>query len=280
MRFTSVRKTIKNLNKMIDCVIDGTFSEATFDESLLSSLEAKLKRYLSHSHMTSQKLEEEKNVIKSLISDISHQTKTPIANIMLYSSLLMEQDNISDDTRNMIEQVNLQSQKLDFLIEALITASRLETGIISVNPIKNSISELVDNILIQIESKSKAKNIDITTDIEEGYAIFDMKWTVEAIYNIVENAVKYTQNGGSVKIIAIPYELFYRIDIIDNGIGIEDKDLCKIFQRFYRSQNVQQIEGVGIGLYLTREIISSEGGYIKVASKINEDTTFSVFLPK
>ncbi len=280
MRFTSVRKTIKNLNKMIDCVIDGTFSEATFDESLLSSLEAKLKRYLSHSHMISQKLEEEKNVIKSLISDISHQTKTPIANIMLYSSLLMEQDNISDDTRNMIEQVNLQSQKLDFLIEALITASRLETGIISVNPIKNSISELVDNILIQIESKSKAKNIDITTDIEEGYAIFDMKWTVEAIYNIVENAVKYTQNGGSVKIIAIPYELFYRMDIIDNGIGIEDKDLCKIFQRFYRSQNVQQIEGVGIGLYLTREIISSEGGYIKVASKINEDTTFSVFLPK
>lgn len=280
MRFTSVRKTIKNLNKMIDSVIDGTFSEATFDESLLSSLEAKLKRYLSHSHMTSQKLEEEKNVIKSLISDISHQTKTPIANIMLYSSLLMEQDNISDDTRNMIEQVNLQSQKLDFLIEALITASRLETGIISVNPIKNSISELVDNILIQIESKSKAKNIDITTDIEEGYAIFDMKWTVEAIYNIVENAVKYTQNGGSVKIIAIPYELFYRIDIIDNGIGIEDKDLCKIFQRFYRSQNVQQIEGVGIGIYLTREIISSEGGYIKVASRINEKTTFSVFLPK
>ncbi len=280
MRFTSVRKTIKNLNKMIDSVIDGTFSEATFDESLLSSLEAKLKRYLSHSHMTSQKIEEEKNVIKSLISDISHQTKTPIANIMLYSSLLMEQDNISDDTRNMIEQVNLQSQKLDFLIEALITASRLETGIISVNPIKNSISELVDNILIQIESKSKAKNIDITTNIEKGYAIFDMKWTVEAIYNIVDNAVKYTQNGGSVKIIAIPYELFYRIDIIDNGIGIEDKDLCKIFQRFYRSQNVQQIEGVGIGLYLTREIISSEGGYIKVASKINEDTTFSVFLPK
>lgn len=280
MGFTSVRKTIKNLNKMIDSVIDGTFREATFDESLLSSLEAKLKRYLSHSQMTSQKLEEEKNVIKSLISDISHQTKTPIANIMLYSSLLMEQDSISDGARSMIEQVNLQSQKLDFLIESLIKASRLETGIISVNPIKNSISELVDNILIQIESKSKEKNIDITTSIEEGYAIFDMKWTVEAIYNIVDNAVKYTQNGGSVKIIAIPYELFYRIDIIDSGIGIEEQDLSKIFQRFYRSQNVQQTEGVGIGLYLTREIISSEGGYIKVASKINEDTTFSVFLPK
>jgi len=280
MGFTSVRKTIKNLNKMIDSVIDGTFREATFDESLLSSLEAKLKRYLSHSQMTSQKLEEEKNVIKSLISDISHQTKTPIANIMLYSSLLMEQDSISDGARSMIEQVNLQSQKLDFLIESLIKASRLETGIISVNPIKNSISELVDNILIQIESKSKEKNIDITTNIEEGYAIFDMKWTVEAIYNIVDNAVKYTQNGGSVKIIAIPYELFYRIDIIDSGICIEEQDLSKIFQRFYRSQNVQQIEGVGIGLYLTREIISSEGGYIKVASKINEDTTFSVFLPK
>lgn len=280
MGLISFRKTIKNLNKMIDSAIDGSFNESTFDESLLSSLEAKLKRYLSHNQITSQKLEKEKNVIKSLISDISHQTKTPIANIMLYSSLLMEQENLNEDTKSMIEQVNMQSQKLDFLIEALIKTSRLETGIISVRAIKNSVNELVDNVLVQIDPKSKEKNVAITTNIEDGYAVFDMKWTTEALYNIIENAVKYTSNRGNVIITATPYELFYRIDIKDNGIGIDEQELNKIFQRFYRSQSVQQIEGIGIGLYLTREIISSQDGYIKVSSKVNGGTTFSIFLPR
>lgn len=280
MGLISFRKTIKNLNKMIDSAIDGSFNESTFDESLLSSLEAKLKRYLSHNQITSQKLEKEKNVIKSLISDISHQTKTPIANIMLYSSLLMEQENLNEDTKSMIEQVNMQSQKLDFLIEALIKTSRLETGIISVSAIKNSVNELVDNVLVQIDAKSKEKNVAITTNIEDGYAVFDMKWTTEALYNIIDNAVKYTSTGGNVIITATPYELFYKIDIKDNGIGIDEQELNKIFQRFYRSQSVQQIEGIGIGLYLTREIISSQDGYIKVSSKVNGGTTFSIFLPR
>lgn len=280
MGYFGIRKTINNLSKMIDSVIDGSFSETTFDESMMSSLESKFKRYISHNQLTEQNLQEEKIIIKSLISDISHQTKTPIANIMLYSSLLLENQNLDKETKAMVEQVSKQSEKLDFLIESLVKMSRLETGVISISTSENCISELIDNILSQIDSKAKEKNIAITTNIDDGTALFDMKWTIEAIYNIVDNAVKYTQAGGKIEITSIPYEMFYRIDIKDNGIGIGEDEQAKIFGRFFRSQSVQQIEGVGIGLYLSREIISSQGGYIKVESKENEGSTFSVFLPK
>lgn len=107
-----------------------------------------------------------------------------------------------------------------------------------------------------------------------------MKWTVEAVYNIVDNAVKHTNENGSIIIEVKDYEMFCRIDIEDNGIGIAEEEQNKIFSRFYRSQQVQNIEEIGIGLFLTRKILSAQGGYMKVASKVGTGSTFSVFLPK
>ncbi|WP_404988597.1 sensor histidine kinase [Clostridium culturomicium] len=107
-----------------------------------------------------------------------------------------------------------------------------------------------------------------------------MKWTVEAVYNIVDNVVKHTNENGSIIIEVKDYEMFCRIDIEDNGIGIAEEEQNKIFSRFYRSQQVQNIEGIGIGLFLTRKILSAQGGYMKVASKVGTGSTFSVFLPK
>ena len=114
------------------------------------------------------------------------------------------------------------------------------------------------------------------TDIS---ATFDSKWTTEALANIVDNAVKYTEHG-TITISAVSYEMFARIDISDTGAGISESEQSKIFTRFYRSKNVREQEGVGIGLYLARQIISGESGYIKVASGPRKGSTFSVFLPK
>ena len=114
------------------------------------------------------------------------------------------------------------------------------------------------------------------TDIS---AAFDMKWTAEALANIVDNATKYTEHG-TITISAVSYEMFARIDISDTGTGIPESEQAKIFARFYRSNSVQKQEGVGIGLYLARQIISGEGGYIKVASVPGKGSTFSIFLPK
>ena len=114
------------------------------------------------------------------------------------------------------------------------------------------------------------------TDIS---ATFDMKWTAEVLANIVDNAIKYTEHC-TIRISAVSYEMFARIDISDTGSGIPETEQTKIFARFYRSKAVQEQEGVGIGLYLARQIITGEGGYIKVASVSGKGSTFSVFLPK
>ncbi|MEN6314212.1 MAG: HAMP domain-containing sensor histidine kinase [Clostridiaceae bacterium] len=274
------KKIICKLSKMLESAIDGSFTETLYNESTLSALETKLNRYLSQCLLSSKNLKHERDKIESLVSDISHQTKTPISNILLYSSLLSEQKNLTADAGNMVRQIYTQSEKLRFLIEALIKASRLETGSISLSPAKNSIPQLVETVLLQIEPKARAKEIIITKDIPEIAAQFDPRWTSEALYNILDNGVKYTRKGGRISINAVSYELFSRIDITDNGIGIAEEEHSKIFMRFYRSNTVQQEEGVGLGLFLTREIISKQGGYIKVSSKSGQGSTFSVFLPK
>lgn len=272
------RLTMERLNAMLDSAINGGFSESVFDESMLSAVEAKMAHFLSVCSASSQNLYEEKNKIKSLISDISHQTKTPIANILLYSQLLGEY-HLPEDGATCVKALSAQAEKLSFLIDALVKTSRLETGIITVSPQPEAVRNLIYRSAVQIKPKADAKNLSVITEDTDIAACFDLKWTAEAVTNILENAVKYTENGGSISIKAAAYELFCRIDIADNGIGIAQEEHNKIFRRFYRSVVVSHQEGVGIGLYLAREIVSAEGGYIKVASQPGCGSTFSVFLP-
>lgn len=274
----STRTLLGKLGQMLDTAINGSFQESVYDESALSALEAKLARYLSLQAVSSHKLLTEKDKIKELISDISHQTKTPIANILLYSQLLGEQD-LPEESAVCVKALAAQAEKLNFLISSLVKISRLETGIITVAPQKEPVSELLAQALEQIRPKAEAKGIDITVEAPAICACFDLKWTVEAVYNLIDNAVKYTGSGGHILIKAIPYELFCRLDIIDNGIGIAEAEQGKIFTRFYRSPAVNNQEGVGIGLFLAREIVAAEGGYLKVSSSLGSGSTFSVFLP-
>lgn len=276
----NTKKTMKRLYKMLDDAISGEFQEKTYDESVISALETKMKDYISHNIASADDLGQERDKIKALISDISHQTKTPIANILLYSSLLKEMGELSDDSKELLEQICSSSEKLNFLIGALIKTSRLETGIISVKAMENPVGNLLENVLSQVELKAQEKSIDINAQWAQEKAVFDMKWTTEAVYNILDNGVKYTGDGGHINIRVKDYEMFCRIDIQDSGIGIDEEEQSKIFSRFYRSQRVQDIEGIGIGLFLTREILSAQGGYMKVDSNVGEGSTFSVFLPK
>ncbi|MBU5675097.1 HAMP domain-containing histidine kinase [Alkaliphilus sp. MSJ-5] len=275
-----MKSTINKLNHMLEDAINGSFSESTYDESSLSALEAKLNRFLSISLSSENNLVAEKGRIKALISDISHQTKTPIANILLYSQLLIEQEKIPNECHDIINQITGQSEKLNFLIQALVKTSRLETGIISVVPKSDSVLDLLSSVCNEVKKKAEEKNITVQITCEDSFAVFDKKWTEEALYNILDNAVKYTPNGGNISVACISYEMFCRIDIVDSGIGIAEQDITSIFKRFYRSIEVNQYEGVGIGLFLAREIITAQGGYIKVSSTIGKGSTFSVFLPK
>ncbi|AET57407.1 signal transduction histidine kinase [Paenibacillus terrae HPL-003] len=271
-------KTMKTIEDMIDAAIDGNFSERVFDESVLSAVEAKLARFLSICTVSSKNLLTEKNKINELISDISHQTKTPIANILLYSQLLSEYE-LPEDGSICVKALSTQAEKLNFLIQALLKTSQLETGIITVSPRQEPVQKLLCTAREQIMPKADVKGISVVMENTTIYACFDLKWTVEAVYNIMDNAVKYTETGGNITIKAIAYDLFCRIDIADSGIGIAEEEQGKIFKRFYRSSTVNSQEGVGIGLFLTREILAAEGGYIKVFSRYGRGSIFSIFLP-
>lgn len=278
MNIFKTDKIIDRLDKMLDNAIDGKPTESSFDESKLSALETKLAKYLAISQTSRQKLEEEKAKINELVSDISHQTKTPIANILLYAELL-EESKLSDKDSKCAHELAQQAEKLSFLIASLVKTSRLENGIIVLSPKPQPLQPLLNDVMEQCKSKAAQKGIALTGCDTQAEAFFDYKWTAEALSNIVDNAIKYTAVGGKIAVSATSYQLFCRIDICDKGIGIPEDELGKIFTRFYRSPSVSDIEGVGIGLYLAREIVSDGGGYIKVSSKVGQGSTFSVFLP-
>lgn len=272
-------RTIKLLDAMLEAAIDGRFTEETYDESRLSALESRLAHYLTSSALSARKVQEQKDQISALISDISHQTKTPVANLQLYAQLLAEQP-LTPQGTECVQAISAQADKLQTLIEALVKTSRLENGILTVHPGPSELAPVVDRAAAQYAPRASEKGITLTVIPIEGNAVFDPKWTEEALCNLLDNGVKYTPPGGVVTVAVKNYELFSAIQVRDTGPGIPETEQAKIFGRFYRGAGNYREEGVGIGLYLTRKIAEKQGGYVKVESMLGKGSTFSLFLPR
>ena len=277
----SLRNTFNRLNQMLDDAINGQFEEGTYDETELSKLEVKWKRFLMASKLSNEKIEEERKNIKELVSDISHQTKTPLANIMLYSQLLQEQ-NLGEESEKLVTEIIQQSQKLEFLIQSLVKTSRLEAGTFQLTPTVQNVSTMVKEVIAQGKQKAANKEIEVLYEGDEKTvnALYDRKWTGEALYNILDNGIKYSPKGSYINIRIKEYEMFVCIQIQDEGTGLTEDEIPMVFQRFYRGENVRDEEGVGLGLYLARQIVEEQGGYIKVSSKNGEGSVFGIYLPK
>lgn len=273
-------RLLRRLDRMLESAVNGEFSESEYTEEMLSRLEARLYQYLSLNRQDRRETALERDAVKTLVSDISHQTKTPTANILLYTQLLQENPSLDENAVKIAGQIESQAEKLDFLIRSLIQTSRLENGIVAVVPRENRIRELMEGIACQAKAQAKGVEFGIAGEVPDVCACFDLKWTLEALSNLVDNGIKYTPPGGKVTVSVQEYEMFIRIDVEDNGIGITEEDTARIFARFYRSLDVQDEKGAGLGLYLAREILHREGGYIKVASEPGEGSVFSMFLPK
>ena len=272
-------RTIRRLDDMLTAAINGNFSEETFDESRLSALESRLGRYLAASTLSERNVREQKDQISALISDISHQTKTPVANLQLYAQLLSEQP-LTPQEKDCAAAISTQAEKLQTLIEALVKTSRLETGILTLHPQSGNISPVVERAAAQYAPRAAEKGIALTVGQRSGSAVFDPKWTEEALCNLLDNAVKYTPSGGTVTVEVKNYELFSAIRVTDTGPGISEAEQAKIFGRFYRASGAWQTEGVGIGLYLTRQIAEKQGGYVKVESMHGMGSTFLLYIPR
>ena len=273
------RRTLRRLNAMLDRAIAGGFSEERFDETELSALEGRLARFLRGSAAARRTVETEQAAVKTLIADISHQTRTPIANLLLYASLLSESE-LDPRQREQVNALSAQAEKLSFLIKALVKASRLEAGIVAPAPAVNPVGPLLENAVKQEGPAALAKQITLTADPFDGSAAFDPRWTGEALGNVVNNAVKYTPPGGRVSVSAQLLDSFCRIDVADTGPGVPESEQAAVFNRFYRGGATRAAEGLGLGLYLAREILAKQGGYIRLSSRPGEGCVFSLYLPR
>lgn len=280
-------KTLNRLTQMLDDAVAGTFREENYDETRLSRLESRWKQYLASTVLAEEKLRREKENVKGFVSDISHQTKTPMTNLKMYASLLEE--NLKAETHmesreeslEMLDEIIRQTEKMEFLIHSLSKVSRLETDIVEVRPRRQEISLLLTDSVSGVRQKAAKKQIEIRNIYTgSGSACYDLKWTKEALENILDNAVKYSPCGSEVLLSVTEYEMYAAVSVKDFGPGIREEDVPKIFGRFYRAEEVQQEEGVGIGLYLAREILKKENGYIKVKSVPGEGAEFILYLPR
>lgn len=254
------------------------FSEA--EDTLTARLQHQLLKLRNILTAQNQMLAQEKEQIKTLISDISHQIKTPIAAANTFAELLSDGELSAEERTEYITTLQMSLGKLTFLTNSLIKMSRLESDIISLKPEKNSLNEIVLQAVKTVYAKAKEKGILITFECDQAFeAVLDFNWTAEAISNVIDNAVKYTPQGGFVRLQITEYPSFLRLDISDSGVGIPEEEQAKIFGRFYRGKQSVGTDGVGIGLYLTREIINKQNGYMKVSSDEN-GSTFSMFLKK
>ena len=268
--------------EMLDNMLAGKMEQSrlTEEESLFYKINHRLVRLYEVMQESRNSIAKERADLQELISDISHQVKTPIANLKMVNATLLEQAMPLEKQREFLQASAGQLDKLDFLMQAMIKTSRLETGVISLEKKKQSIYETLAMALGGILLNTEKKDIGVSVSCPETLEVsHDRKWTSEALFNIFDNAVKYTPTGGSISVSVESWEMYLKIDITDTGKGIAGNHHGTIFKRFYREEEVHDIDGIGIGLYLAREIITMQGGYIKVVSEIGKGSTFSVFLP-
>lgn len=272
-----------SLCRTLDGMMDGN-ERPQIDyeaETLLARISHRLERLYNIMQENRRKVEEEKGELQSLVSDISHQTKTPIANLRMLNDTLLSRPVSEEKRREFLQATSSQLDKLDFLIQAMVKTSRLETGVITSEkkaaPIADTLVAAINGVLALLEHKQIILSVDCPENLMVAH---DGRWTSEALYNLLDNAVKYTSPGGSVRITVREWEMYVKIDVADTGRGIPESAQATIFQRFYREESVHDMEGIGIGLYLAREIITMQGGYIMVVSEVGKGSTFSVFLPQ
>lgn len=262
---------------LLDSAISGQVCQPEDTETELAVFHTQLLRFIDMKERELQRANLQKEKLEALLSDISHQTKTPISSILLCSQLLKEK---RENRALLLERLTAQSEKLKFLIEALVDMARLETGVIQCVPRMENLRNLLAEVIGDFYEKAQAKEMEVSLECPAKLtAACDRKWMREALGNLVDNSIKYTPAGGRIHIQVTAYELFVQIAVCDNGIGMEEEEIPKVFGRFYRGREVSGADGLGLGLYLARKMVTAQRGYIRVSTRKGEGSAFRVFLP-
>lgn len=267
--------------EMLDALMAGREPENYFlyEDSLSARVQGKLMQYCDMMKEEGLQNRRDKETIQELVSDISHQVKTPVANIKMFTGILKKHALSEEKREEFLSTLEGQINKLDFLMQSLIKMSRLETGTFVLHMKEAPLSETVARAMSGVWAAAERKHISLEVQChEELTALHDPKWTAEAVGNLLDNAVKYTPDGGTVQVTVEPWQFYTKLTVSDTGIGIDESHYHDVFQRFFREEEAADKEGVGLGLYLANGIINKQKGYISVKSQKGKGTAFSVYL--
>ena len=274
------KKLYRETDRMLESILEGDpILVSDLKEGEVSALSGKIRKIQEMQEMSVSQAEEEKEQVKSLISNMSHQLKTPLANIRMYEEILREENQDAETREKFLAKMQTQSEKLEWILNSLFKMVKLEQGVLSFEAENLGIKDTIRNAVSGVYEKAEKKGMEICTEsFEDRYLYHNRPWTAEAIENILENAVKYSPENSKIRITLEGFEMYTRIGIQDQGMGIPKKEQSRIFHRFYRGKNAENFEGSGIGLYLTRLILEMEKGYITVESAPGKGSTFFLYL--
>ena len=272
-------KIFETMLLKLDRVLGGSPPEISYNELAWSAIDERLERLAYISQDRKEKAASERDAIKSLVSDISHQVRTPLANIMLYSGLLYEKE-LDIETRLLASKIHKQAGKLDFFMKELVKSSYTSQQMVTLHPEMTEIEEIINISCQETELAALKKNIRIEKDMPGGLCYADKKWSIEALANILENAIKYSPENSLVKIQTATYDSFICVSVEDEGMGINEEEQGLVFERFYRSKDAGKETGFGIGLYIVREVLSKQGGYARIKPAPEKGTIVQMFLSR
>lgn len=255
----------------------------TLKTGIRSQLQEQMERVGHAVEVYKKQLEDEKENTKSMITDISHQLKTPVSALRLSLELLGDEQITEEEKREFLERGKQEVEKLNHLMGTLVNLSRLEADMIRLEPRKASLKETlirgVNGIYLKAEEKQIEMEMKEFSDME---LLHDPRWTAEAISNVLDNAVKYSPAKSAIRIRVEPMVSYVLIEVEDEGIGIEKSEYPNIFKRFYRGKRpeAEAQEGAGVGLYLVRKIFEEQGGNVCALPAHGKGTVIRMMLPK
>ena len=278
--YTSKRKRkIDELDRYIQDVSNKMYEIGIDKESEdeLNRLKDSLYKITVMLKEDSESKRKQNEAILELVSDISHQLKTPITSIQILLDNILENENMDSDTRRKFTlEILRQVKGMNFLIFSLLKLSKLDACVVEFDNEEISVNKLVADILANLDVLIELKHLDVHVNIPDGVRfVGDYNWNKEAVLNIVKNAVEYTPDGKNIFISAEENDLYTKIVIRDEGKGIDEKDLLHIFERFYKRDNSAE-DSFGIGLALSKSIVEKQNGFVSVDSEVGKGTTFTI----
>ena len=279
------RRRMERAYGAVDAVLDDALAGreaaplAADRDTRLSKLAHKAAKVARLREAAACQVEREKETIQSFISDMSHQMKTPLASIRMYTDLLGEGGLSQEEREEFLRYTRENTDKLQWMTDSLIKMSRLEIGAIELTPVPAGIRGTIADSISSVQGAAARRDVTIRTEsFPDAAALHDRRWTAEALANILENAVKYSAPHGQVVIGAERLPLFTKVVVTNWGRGIAPEEQSAVFRRFYRGKNAGDTDGAGLGLYISSLIMEKQGGYILVDSVPGQRTSFSLFL--